>query len=35
MPPGGQREQLLKLTHDADAARIDGWLTSPGLQPPK
>ena len=35
LPSGGQREQLLKLTHDADAARIDGWLTSPGLQPPK
>jgi hypothetical protein len=35
MPPGGQREQLLKLAHDADAARIDGWLTSPDLQPPK
>jgi hypothetical protein len=28
MPPGGQREQLLELAHDADAARIDGWLTS-------
>jgi hypothetical protein len=35
LPPGGQREQLLELAHDADAARIDGWLTSPGLQPPK
>lgn len=35
LPSGGKREQLLKLTHDADAARIDGWLTSPGLQPPK
>ena len=24
LPSGGQREQLLKLAHDADAARIDG-----------
>ena len=35
LPSGGQREQLLKLAHDADDVRIDGWLTSPGLQPPK
>jgi hypothetical protein len=35
LPPGYQREQFLKLAHDGDAARIDGWLTSPGLQPPK
>jgi hypothetical protein len=34
LPSSGQRE-LLMLAHDADAVRIDGWLTSPGLQPPK
>ena len=35
LPSSGQREQLLKRAHDEDAGRIDGWLTSPGLQPPK
>lgn len=36
--PGGsaEREELLKKARDADiAAHIDGWLGSPGLQPPK
>lgn len=36
LPPGSEREGLLKQAQHADtAARINGWLTSPGLQPPK
>ncbi len=36
MPPGQEREELLKKARDADmGARIEGWLRSPGLQPPK
>jgi hypothetical protein len=36
MPPGQEREQLLKKARDADmGAHIEGWLRSPGLQPPK
>ena len=34
--PSKERADLLKKAHDADvAARIDGWLTSLGLRPPK
>jgi hypothetical protein len=36
LPPGSEREGLLKQAQHADtAARINSWLTSPGLQPPK
>jgi hypothetical protein len=36
LPPGSQREALLKKARQADtAAHIDEWLSSPGLQPPK
>lgn len=36
MPPGQEREQLLKKARDADmGAHIEEWLRSPGLQPPK
>jgi len=36
MPPGQEREQLLKKARDADmGAQIEGWLRSPALQPPK
>jgi hypothetical protein len=33
---GAERDELLKKARHADAAaHIDGWLNSPGLQPPK
>jgi hypothetical protein len=36
LPPGKEREDLLQRAHGADiAARIDGWLSSSGLRPPK
>jgi hypothetical protein len=37
LPAGAaEREEILKKARDADiAAHIDGWLRSPGLQPPK
>ncbi|MET3997130.1 hypothetical protein ABID65_008810 [Bradyrhizobium sp. S3.9.2] len=36
MRAGKEREQLLKKARDADmGAHIEGWLRSPGLQPPK
>ncbi|MET4628453.1 hypothetical protein ABIB83_005486 [Bradyrhizobium sp. I1.8.5] len=37
LPVGAaEREELLKVARETDiAAHIDGWLTSPGLQPPK
>jgi hypothetical protein len=35
LPPGSEREQLLKQARNADtAARINGWITSLGLQRP-
>nr|WP_245284154.1 hypothetical protein [Bradyrhizobium sp. Cp5.3] len=35
LPPGKEREDLLKKAHGADvAARIDEWLNSPGLRAP-
>lgn len=34
-PPGQQRELYLRRARQAEtAAHIDGWLKSPGLQPP-
>jgi hypothetical protein len=36
LPLGSQRDALLKKASQAEtAARIDEWLDSPGLQPPK
>ncbi|MGX1324072.1 hypothetical protein AB7M17_007525 [Bradyrhizobium sp. USDA 377] len=36
LPPGAEREDLLRKAHAADiTAHIDEWLSSPGLQPPK
>jgi hypothetical protein len=36
LPPGKEREDLLRKARDADvAAHIDDWLRSPGLQPPE
>ena len=35
LPPGEQREGLLKEAREADvAAHIDDWLNSPGLKAP-
>jgi hypothetical protein len=36
LPPGAERHELLLKAHDSDAAaKIDRWLSSPGLQSPK
>lgn len=36
MPPGVEREVLIRKARHADAAaKMDEWLTSPGLRPPK
>jgi hypothetical protein len=36
LPPGKERELLLKRARQADAAaRINQWINSPGLQPPE
>ena len=36
LPPGEERDRLLKKARQADtAAHIDEWLSSPGLQPPE
>jgi hypothetical protein len=35
LPPGKQRETLLRLARQSEtASRIDEWLSSPGLRPP-
>jgi hypothetical protein len=35
-PPGIQRDQLLRMARQAEAAsHINKWLTSPGLRSPK
>ena len=35
LPPGEERAALLKRARQAEtAAQLNGWLTSPGLQPP-
>ena len=35
-PPGVEREKLIRQARKAEAAaRIQEWLSSPGLQPPK
>lgn len=35
LPPGPERDALLKKLRQADAAsHIEGWVSSPGLQPP-
>jgi hypothetical protein len=35
LPPGAEREEMLKRASLADtAAHLDDWATSPGLQPP-
>jgi hypothetical protein len=36
LPPWSERQDVLRKASHADtAAHIDGWLNSPGLQPPK
>jgi hypothetical protein len=36
LPPGPERQELeRKARQTATAAHIEGWLQSPGLQPPK
>jgi hypothetical protein len=36
LPPGHQREVLLKKVRAAEAAsHLDGWVNSRGLQPPR
>ncbi|HUN95079.1 MAG TPA: hypothetical protein VMU69_02430 [Bradyrhizobium sp.] len=35
-PPGVERERLLRRARQAEtASRMNEWLTSPGMQPPK
>ena len=35
LPPGAEREDLLKKAREADVtASLDEWLNSPGLRPP-
>ena len=35
LPPGTERDQLLKQARSADtAAHLDDWISSPGLRPP-
>ena len=36
LPPGPDRERLLrKVREDEMVAQMAGWITSPGLRPPK
>jgi hypothetical protein len=36
LPPGKERDALIdKARQDETASRLTGWLTSPGLQPPR
>jgi len=36
LPPGPEREELLRKAREAEAAaHMNDWLTSPGLRPPK
>jgi hypothetical protein len=36
LPAGHERQELLRKARQADvSARLDEWLTSSGLQPPK
>ena len=35
-PPGVERERLLRRAQEAEfTSQLNGWLNSPGLQPPK
>ena len=36
LPPGIERDELIRKARQAEtASRVNEWLTSPGLQPPK
>lgn len=36
LPPGAERDALLKKARQADTAmHLESWANSPGLQPPK
>ena len=36
LPPGAARDEIIRRARQAElAARIDEWLTSPGLRPPE
>jgi hypothetical protein len=36
LPPGAEREALLRKARQAETgSHMSGWLSSPGLQPPK
>jgi hypothetical protein len=36
LPPSAERNDLLEKAHESEAAaKIDRWLSSPGLQSPK
>jgi hypothetical protein len=36
LPPGAVREEMIRKARQAEtASRMNEWLTSPGLQPPK
>jgi hypothetical protein len=36
LPPGGEREGLIRRARQTEiGARINEWLTSPGLAPPE
>jgi len=36
LPPGIERDELMRKVRQAETtARLNEWLTSPGLQPPK
>ena len=36
IPPGIERERLMRRARQAETgSHISGWLSSPGLQPPK
>jgi hypothetical protein len=36
LPPGIERDQLMRTARQVEtASRMNQWLTSPGLQPPK
>jgi len=36
LPPGAQRDALMKKVRQADtASHLDQWANSPGLQPPR
>jgi hypothetical protein len=36
IPPGIERDELIRKARQAEtASRMNEWLTSPGLQPPK